>query len=254
VNLGDAYWPQLAARHRGALLVPLGALEQHGPHLPLDTDTRIALAVARGAAAKRAGSAVAPALAFGASDEHRGFPGTLSTGSEALRSLLVALARDGCRDWRAVLFVNAHGGNADALRGALAQLAGEGRPCAAYTAAPAGGDLHAGLCETSLMLHLAPRAVCLQRLQAGNTRPWAQLGPLLRSRGVRAVSPNGVLGDPAAASAALGRRLLAGLIDDCVAALDGLLAAEADARTRGARAAGGGAETLTTTQGRGAGR
>ena len=60
---------------RSVLAVPLGSLEQHGPHLPLDTDTRIAVAVAPGLAARRADVAVAPAVAYGASGEHAGFPG-----------------------------------------------------------------------------------------------------------------------------------------------------------------------------------
>ena len=71
------------------------------------------------------------------------------------------------------------------------------------------------------MLALAGGAVRLDAAQRGDTRPLGQILPLLRERGVRAVSPNGVLGDPDGASAAEGERLLARLADSLTAALDG---------------------------------
>jgi mycofactocin precursor peptide peptidase len=98
-NLPDVPWTELDRAARRVVLVPLGSLEQHGPHLPLDTDTRIAAAVAAGTASGRDGVAVAPALAFGSSGEHAGFPGTLSIGTAALTELLVELGRDASRDW-----------------------------------------------------------------------------------------------------------------------------------------------------------
>ena len=80
------------------LLVPLGSTEQHGPHLPLDTDTRIAVArcagrVGRRRCRPRLAVLVAPAVAYGASGEHEGFAGTLSIGQEALESVVVELGR-----------------------------------------------------------------------------------------------------------------------------------------------------------------
>ena len=87
--------------------MPLGSLEQHGPHLPLDTDTRIAVAVARGAA-RAAATACGRAARWrtASSGEHAGFPGTLSIGTVALTELLVELGRDASRDWDAMLLVN----------------------------------------------------------------------------------------------------------------------------------------------------
>src|SRR4051794_7460005 len=98
------------------LVVGLGAHEQHGPHLPLDTDTVIASALCRALAERRA-VRLAPTLPYGSSGEHAGFDGTLSIGQDALRLVVVELARssDG-----PVLFVCAHGGNAEPLRAALA--------------------------------------------------------------------------------------------------------------------------------------
>jgi creatinine amidohydrolase len=209
--LADARWPEVAGVRRRVLVVPVGSLEQHGPHLPLDTDTRIAVAVARRACAGRDGVALAPAITIGASGEHAGFPGTLSIGSAALAGCLIELGRHASADWPAMLLVNGHGGNADALAVAAARLAYEGRICRVWHAGLPGDDAHAGRSETSIMLALNPQMVLLGAAAAGNRLPIGNLMPALRSGGVRAVSPNGVLGDPGGASAAEGQRLLAGL-------------------------------------------
>ena len=208
---------------RQVLLVPLGSLEQHGPHLPLDTDTRIAVAVARGAAAGRDGLALAPPLAFGASGEHAGFPGTLSIGTDALTHLLVELGRDASRDWDRMLLVNAHGGNRAAVDAALARLRFEGRRCRAFHATVAAGDAHAGRTETALLLHLDPDVVRMDLADPGALAPVGALMDRLRRDGVRSVTPNGVLGDPRGATAAEGKRLLGELIAGCTSVLDGLL-------------------------------
>jgi len=206
------------------MIVPLGSLEQHGPHLPLDTDTRIAVAVAAAAAAGREEVTVSPPLAFGASGEHSAFPGTVSIGTAALTEVLVELGRDVSRHWEVLLFVNAHGGNHDAVSAAIERLKAEGRRCGAYTVASRKGDAHAGRTETSMLMHLDPSAVRAELAEAGETRPIAELIGCLRAKGVRSVSPNGVLGDPGGASAAEGRRLLEQATADCVVTLDALLA------------------------------
>src|ERR1700684_1130603 len=113
-ELAQAHWPEVERGPRRLLVVPVGSLEQHGPHLPLDTDTRIAVAVAAGAATGREGVAGAPPVTVGSSGEHAGFPGTLSIGTSALTEVLVELGRDAARDWEALLLVNGHGGNSDA--------------------------------------------------------------------------------------------------------------------------------------------
>jgi mycofactocin system creatininase family protein len=222
-NLAELTWVQVYAAARRVLLVPVGSVEQHGPHLPLDTDTRIAVAVASGAAASREGVAVSPAVAFGSSGEHAGFAGTLSIGTEALCEVLVELGRDAARDWDALLFVNAHGGNASAVSGAVARLQAEERRCAAYSVSVPSGDAHAGLTETALLMHLDPGAVRLGAAEAGETRPVEELMARLRAGGVRSVSRNGVLGDPHGATAVLGRRLLDELVEGCAASIDALV-------------------------------
>jgi mycofactocin precursor peptide peptidase len=210
------------------VIVPLGSLEQHGPHLPLDTDTRIAVAVAAAVAARRPGVAVAPPLAFGASGEHDAFPGTVSIGTAALTDVLVELGRDVSRHWGALLLVNGHGGNRDAVSAALRRLDGEGKRCAAFSVSPRHGDAHAGRAETSMLLHLDPAAVRSEDAEPGETQPITELIGRLRNEGVRSVSPNGVLGDPAGATAAEGRRLIEHATADCVATLDALLSGGVD--------------------------
>jgi creatinine amidohydrolase len=212
--LGERAW--LEIRDGPTVLVPVGSTEQHGPHLPLDTDARVAAAVAARAAA-RTNLLVAPAVAYGASGEHEGFPGTVSIGQEALRTLLVELGRSAARWAGRLVFVNGHGGNLPSLVDAVRLLRFEGRE-AAWFACAAGGDAHAGRTETSLLLALDPALVRPAR-PAGSTAPLADLMPALRAGGVAAVSPNGVLGDPAGASAEQGEELLAAMVEGLTAAL-----------------------------------
>jgi creatinine amidohydrolase len=218
--LGGRTWTEVAALDPPPLLlVPLGSLEQHGPHLPLDTDTRLAVALADGAAAARPGLAVAPALPYGASGEHASFPGTVSIGHEALEQVVVEVVRS-ADAFRGVVLVNGHGGNVPALERALATGRGEGRRVLTWSWSLPGADAHAGRTETSLLLALAPDLVRLDLAEAGATEPLAQLLPRMEADGVAAVSPNGVLGDPAGASADEGRHLLAQLVADLVRAVD----------------------------------
>ncbi len=216
--LGGRTWPEVAAASPLVLAVPLGSVEQHGPHLPLDTDTRVATAVAAGLAAARTDVVVAPALAYGASGEHAGFPGTLSIGTEALTTVLVELGRS-ADAFAGVVLVNGHGGNHDAVRAAVATLTDEGRRVLAWAPRVPDGDAHAGRTETSLLLALDPGAVHRDRAEAGSTAPLATVMADLRAGGVAAVAPNGVLGDPTGANAAEGEALLARLVADLVASV-----------------------------------
>jgi len=211
--LGERASPEVEGRP--TVLVPVGSTEQHGPHLPLDTDARVAAAVAARAAGT--GLLVAPPVAYGASGEHEGFPGTVSIGHGALRLLLVELGRSAARWAGRLLFVNGHGGNVPTLVDAVRLLRYEGRDAAWFACAP-GGDAHAGRTETSLVLALDPALVRPER-PAGNAAPIADLLPALRAGGVAAVSPNGVLGDPAGASAQEGERLLAAMAAALTAAV-----------------------------------
>ncbi|WP_459800276.1 mycofactocin biosynthesis peptidyl-dipeptidase MftE [Herbidospora sp. RD11066] len=200
---------------RPMVLVPLGSTEQHGPHLPPHTDTAIAEAVAH-AAAFRLGESVlvAPPIAYGASGEHQGFPGTMSIGTEALTFLLVELVRSLSLWSGRVVIVNGHGGNLAGLVAAMVQMRHEGHDVAWAPCTAENADAHAGHTETSLMLRLAPHLVDMTRAEPGNLTPIAQLMPDITAKGVAAVSPSGVLGDPTTATAEEGDRLFERMADD----------------------------------------
>jgi creatinine amidohydrolase len=223
-ELRNLTWPQAEQLTRDILIVPLGSIEQHGPHLPLDTDSVIATAIATELSHLKSTSGLAPTVAYGASGEHRDFTGTLSIGTPALTLLLTELIRDASRYWRAVLFVNGHGGNSEALNAALVLAKSESRDVAAVGIKGDSTDTHAGYQETSIMLHLDPARVRVDRLEVGNTEPLHTLLPTMQESGVRAISANGVLGDATKASAELGLRLFKDAVDGAAATYDALLA------------------------------
>ena len=215
--LEEQAWPEVDPAQ--VLLIPLGSTEQHGPHLPLNTDTRIAEAVARGAA-DAVGAVVAPALAYGASGEHAGFAGTLSIGTQALQIVLVELVRSASQTFDRIVLVNGHGGNHQAVTAAVEQMRNEGHQVTSWSPSVPGGDAHAGRTETSLMLAIDAGCVDLAAAEPGNTAPLRELLPALRDHGVAAASPNGILGDPTGASAEEGYALLANLIANLAAAIE----------------------------------
>lgn len=201
-------------------MVPVGSTEQHGPHLPLDTDTRIASAVADAVVCSLVERGdpdwvVAPPIGYGASGEHEGFAGTVSIGTAALRLLLVEYGRSASNWASRLVFVNGHGGNVEALGAAAALLRYEGRDAAWSSCGVRNADAHAGHTETSVLLHISPDDVRSDERAPGNTAPLVELLPSLRRGGVAAVSEAGVLGDPTTATAEDGRRIFADMVRGC---------------------------------------
>ncbi len=223
-RLAALTWPDVP--DGSLLVVATGSCEQHGPHLPMDTDLRIAEHLAGCLVDERRDAVLAPSITIGASGEHQSFPGTLSIGTEALRMVLVELIRSALPEaglgrpapFRGVVVVNGHGGNIDAASAAARQLAEEGRDVLVWHPVVRDGDSHAGRTETSLLLHLAPEVVRLDRLEVGATARWREIGDVLRSEGLAAVTPNGVLGDPRPATAEEGERLIETLSAELVTA------------------------------------
>jgi creatinine amidohydrolase len=225
--LGDLTWPEaerLAAA--GAVLaVPVGSTEQHGPHLPLSTDTDVAVALTTRLAARRGDVIVAPPVAYGSSGEHAGFAGTISIGQEVLELMLVELGRSAAETFGHLLIISAHGGNAEPVIRAVARLRNESRDVLLWSPGRrpdppvAVTDAHAGRSETSIQLALGPGRVRADLAEPGNLMPITELLPMLRASGVRAASPNGVLGDPVGASAAEGAALLGRLEANLAAAV-----------------------------------
>lgn len=234
-------WPDVArAVEAGAttVVLPLGATEQHGPHLPLGTDTIRATALADRVAERLGpGFLVAPALPFGCSDEHSGFPGLLGLEAETLARIVLDVARR-LTGWgiRRLVLLSAHGGNADALALALTLLRQELPDLEVQTnkhletiaqsvlevarqdgiSANALG-LHAGEGETSELLHLRPDLVCLDDAVPGFTGDIKAVLDELHEGELRAVTKNGVLGDPTRAEASRGARYLNAATDDLAA-------------------------------------
>jgi mycofactocin precursor peptide peptidase len=227
MKLGDATWRDVSAATRigrsidgvltPVLLIPVGSTEQHGPHLPLATDTLIAEEIAGRAVHMTDGLMIGPTISVSSSGEHAGFPGTLSIGETVMANVVLELARSA--DWAAgVVFVNGHGGNASAVTRAVTRLTTERRNALAWwpkwpkrnDGAPS--DLHAGRIETSLMLAIDPGLVRFELAVAG---PDASIDEL-RAKGVKAVSPTGVLGDPGGASGGEGERFITTFVEDLV--------------------------------------
>ncbi|MEM7323533.1 MAG: mycofactocin biosynthesis peptidyl-dipeptidase MftE [Actinomycetota bacterium] len=228
-NLGNRTTTELAAGRSedgadgpSTLIVPLGATEQHGPHLPFNTDTVIASAWADAVAARLGDVVVAPPLPYGSSGEHQAFAGTLSIGQDALRAVLIELVRSAGHSFSRVVLLSGHAGNVVPVREAADQLRREGHDVIELFPTwgslvddndrPIPVDAHAGLTETSLMLHLQPQAVRLDLAVAGPTAPISELLESMVAGGVSAVSSSGVLGDPDGATGEIGARLLEDLV------------------------------------------
>jgi creatinine amidohydrolase len=223
-------WSELAAPDLGAAaartdrghevgLVPVGAIEQHGPHLPVGTDAIVATALCA-AAGELTGSLVLPTIALGVSYGHGTvLAGTLSLTPDLLVSTIHAYVRwAAASGLRRLLFVNAHFGNAaslgvatDSVRllapglrvGTLDWWAATPDILAEVTAD--GADIHANRAETSIMLAIAPGQVHRDRA-AGADDPDRTDGLVFRYT-APALSANGVTGRPSEATAELGAAL-----------------------------------------------
>jgi creatinine amidohydrolase len=243
-------WPavQAAAARPGSTVVwPFGAIEQHGPHLPIGTDAVFADRVLEAVLTRLDQDRPVwrlPLLSYGFSPEHGAFPGTLSLPAELLLSLVITVGSDlaGAGFRRLVLF-NAHGGQIALLQVAARQLraARPGLavlPCFLWNGPEGLGahlpepershGLHAGLAETSLMLHLDPEQVGSERPSDGHLREappagWSLEGAVPSAWLTSDLSRSGVLGDARGASAALGELLFDQLVDGWTRLLDGLL-------------------------------
>ena len=194
------------------VILPLGAWEQHGPHLPLATDTLIIDAVIDHAVNAEFLLSdkflLAPTLSITASDEHQGFPGTLSTGTQALTDSVIAICRSA--SWaRSICIVNGHGGNADALKKIASALDHEKVSYSIWSLPSySGSDMHAGRTETSLMLYLDSSQVKMSHLESGATGSSTELIEAMRVGGVSSLAPNGIIGDATTATSEHGKEVL----------------------------------------------
>lgn len=226
-----------ALRHARLAVIPIGSLEQHGPHLQLDTDAAVADALARGVAERLGEDAVlCPLVAYGLSEHHLGFPGTLTlrpaTALAMLADLLESLSHNGISR---VLIVNGHGGNLDVLRLAARQARRDlGMMVASVMWAilaqdvvseVAAGEIYGHACdvETSVVMALMPGRVRTDRLSSRGER--RSLDELTNPPGATVDEPiwlhewseDGALGDPRHASSEKGKKIVDAFLERAVA-------------------------------------
>lgn len=203
-------------------VVPLGSWEQHGPHLPLNTDTIIAETLCERALDIIGDKRVLklPAVNYSASDEHRGFAGTSSIGSDTAERTFTLIARslsENSPHLCGVIFVNGHGGNMLSMQSSSSALTHHGVPHLFWSPSlETNGDLHAGHVETSVMLAINSMHVRTDRQEVGRVGDARSLVSEMREHGVHHVSPNGVIGDASSADATHGSDVLAGWTTDLV--------------------------------------
>jgi creatinine amidohydrolase len=219
----------LAARDP-VLIQPIGAIEQHGPHLPIDTDSNSVTAIAEAAAAQLGPefALVLPTIQWGLSPYWMPFAGTITLRPETILALFADIGKSvATHGFRRMIILNGHGGNAGIIAVAATQMAEHGiratalpywallgTELTAITPGDHGHIGHAGQTETSIQLHLQPDAVApgwdeiedwadLASMVESLTTPGAYSPPLPEVE-----SPNGIYGDVTKASADLGERIV----------------------------------------------
>jgi len=236
--LGHLTWPEAQDRFKAVdvALLPVGAIEQHGPHLPLDTDAfdaqHLAHEVARACTSPE--PFVLPLIPYGVSYHHADFSGTISISNETLAKLVyevgISLARNGITK---LVIVNGHGGNSPALHFA-AQLIN--RDAHIFTCVDTGetsdadinnlsetpGDIHAGEIETSTTLAIRPELVRMTKARKYVPRFSSRYLDFSSRRSVdwyartAKLSRSGVMGDPTKASREKGEKMWAVMIHNLV--------------------------------------
>lgn len=212
--LEEMSWPQIqdGLEETRTVILPVGATEEHGPHLPTITDTIQALEVAR-QVAQECGVFLAPPLHYGVCRSTRGFPGTITVGHDAMRAFAFDLLKS-FRDsgFLRVLILTGHAGGQHmaALEEACQMAVEDGKIAVSLVSlfdlidmseVETPHDGHAGEIETSLMMHIRPDLVSGRPQFHFPKRP-----RFLVQRSVRALMGNGIMGDPSHASPEKGRR------------------------------------------------
>ncbi|MFH1125979.1 MAG: creatininase family protein [Candidatus Altiarchaeota archaeon] len=202
----DSTWAEVKGKKRA--VIPIGSIEQHGPHLPLSTDTLIAEDVSR-ELANNLNAVVAPTLTLGVSVEHMDFPGTISLTEECLIETIVEVCISlKAHGFREIILVNGHGGNSKAI----SKLKIAGVSYIDVVRQIKGYD-HAGEIETSLMLYLHPEKVRKKKI-----RKHRFIFPGKVEWRTIDYSKSGVLGDPTKATAEKGKKyfnqIISGIMEE----------------------------------------
>tara|TARA_Y100001935_G_C17310860_1_gene516037 strand:+ start:824 stop:1594 length:771 start_codon:yes stop_codon:yes gene_type:complete len=211
------------------IILPLGACEQHGPHLPLSTDQIIAEAIAKEVAESVGNALVAPSIPVGVSGHHILFCGTATTGLEVyvpfLKDIVTSLLS---HNFRSVYIITGHAGNSASMSSVVDHF--ESESVIAFSDWPAQRSIihkvaseelgmdpeivgtHAGHFETSIMLLLRPDLVNESRYERGFVGTPEKASSILMSAGMKSLSEIGVIGDPANSSKVAGRLYLNALV------------------------------------------
>jgi len=220
-------WPEIETAIGVIAVLPVGALEQHGPHLPLDTDTVLATGVARRIATE-IGGWLLPAIGYGEAWTAEDWPGTISLSAETLQRTIENIARGvkriGCAG---LVTVNGHFGNRAPIAKARLGLPAlhldypglEAAAAEFCTSKPAGdGFYHADEVETSMMLALAPEGVRMERAVAEYPTFPPEFGRTPMQ--LRTFNSSGVFGDPRPATAATGEKIIARIVAESVGQIE----------------------------------
>ncbi len=236
MQLTEMTWTDVRDSDASMAVIPVGSTEQHGPHAPLGTDTLNAESVAQAGVDRHdAEILIGPAIPVGIAEEHRTFDGTLWVSPDTFRSYVREVATSLLHHGiEAVIFVNGHGGNTEALAEVTRQLSRETKIYAvAFTWFESVGDHsgemgHAGPLETALLRHTTPQLVRENRIelaQAGAADHWGEwVSGVNLAHDSDEFTDNGVVGDPSEGDAERGSKLL----DLAGAGLDRLLLAVAN--------------------------
>ncbi|GAC53648.1 creatininase family protein [Gordonia amicalis] len=207
------------------LVLPTGAIEPHGPHLPLATDLIVAEAVSAAVVGRGAAAGhdvwLLPALGYTKSDEHAALPGTMWLRPSTLFETIVDIGSSmAATPARRLLFLNAHGGNSALIEVAARELRRRFGLQTFFTSGPGragpterGLGIHAGWAETSMMLHLRPDLVQMDKAVAAVADAVADSNHVGFTKAVKFgwlstdFAESGVIGDPTGADAAIGAEL-----------------------------------------------
>ena len=233
-KIKEMSWAEFERRRKetDTVIIPTGAVEVYGPHLPMGADCIVAEAVSR-LVAERTGALIAPMVELGESSKLVGFPGTLTLSKETfyrvVDGLFMELIRHGFQNY---LFVTGHAGNVDSISYLAEKYRREqGILCGQVDwwrfAGANGGDIfetmghmahgHAGECVTSVMLHLCPDLVHMEHAVRGTPGPdYARYSDIVRYVPFERKPDSGIIGDATLGSAEKGRKIIEKCVDRIV--------------------------------------
>lgn len=224
-----------------SVTIGIGSVEQHGPQLPITTDTHLGDEVAVRVAKRLGRTLVAPTIRPGCSQHHMGFPGTISLKSEVLGKIIDDYVESLVHhDFKNMILLPTHGGNFETVKESHKRLSEKYKeetkiyayynlegfldafnsPAVKHGFTPAQAGIHAGLAETSFMLALRPELVRMDRVCTGWLSEFSEeVSKKIFEGGIKALSDIGVLGDPVGSTADIGTEVINAVVEKIVESL-----------------------------------